>query len=113
MRGSTGAMRTVLLLSLSGVLWGCEKPPAVYGHQIASCEDDNRRAEQMRSVRGRDPISLKAAKDAVVLAEWFVERCHPNPYDPPAADQPVTGTVGEIIEYQRERHNERYPGNPL
>lgn len=105
--------RALLVLALSGALWGCEKPPAVYGQQIADCDDNKRRAEQMRSVHGPDPITLKAAKDGVAIAEWFVERCHPNPYDPAAADQPITGTVGEIIEYQRKRHNERYSHNPI
>jgi hypothetical protein len=103
----------LLVLAVSWGLWGCEKAPAVYGQQIADCDDDKRKAEQMRSVHGPDPITMKAAKDGVAIAEWFVERCHSNPYDPPAADQPATGTVGEIIEYQRKRHNERYPYNPI
>ena len=84
----------------------------MHGQQIADCDDDKRWAEQMRSVDGPDPITLKAAKDGVAITEWFVECCLSNPNDPAAADQPITGTVGEIINYQRKRHNERYPSQP-
>jgi hypothetical protein len=85
----------------------------VYNQQIASCDDDIRRSEQMRSVSGHDDADVRRKADAVALSEYYLSRCFPNPYDPPAADQPAFGTVGEIIDYQRKVHNEKYPYNPI
>jgi hypothetical protein len=109
-------MRAISLLALCGLLWACDKPkrPEVYDLQIASCDDEIHKAEQMRSVSGHDDEhDLQAKKDAVALSEYFLERCFPNPYSPPDADQPQSGTVGEIIDYQRKVHNRKYPYNPI
>ena len=68
----------------------------------------------MRSVSGHDDdTDLQRKKDAVALAEYFVDHCFPNPYDPPAADEPGSGTVGQIIDYQRKVHNKKQPYNPI
>jgi hypothetical protein len=98
-------------LALVG-LAACEKP-AVYNEYVASCDDELRRTRQVRAVSGDDPNDVRAKSDAVALSEYFVERCFPNPYRPPAADQPAFGKVSEIIDYQRRVHNANYPHNPI
>jgi hypothetical protein len=104
----------MFLLPLCGLLWACEKRPAVYEQQIAGCDDQIRKTEQLRSVSGHPDDNRPGAKaDAVALSEYFLERCFPSPYNQPTADQPLSGSVGEIIDYQREVHNRKHPYNPI
>ena len=102
--------RAALMLTIALLAIACVKRPPVYDQQIANCADEIGKTEQLRSVSGHDDdADLQRKKDAVALSEYFLNHCFPNPYDPPAADEPVSGTVGEIIEYQRRVHNQKYP----
>jgi hypothetical protein len=103
-------MRVTLAIAFTLVVSGCAKRPPVYDQQIAGCGDEVRKDEQLRSVSGHeDEIDLQRKKDAVALAEYFRDHCFPNSFDPPAADEPSSGTVGQIINYQRKAHNKKFP----
>ncbi len=106
-------MRLTTALTLCSFTLACEARPPVYEQQVASCDDEARKAEQMRSVSGHDDdTDVRRKADAVALSEYFLERCFPESFSASRGGG-TSGTVGEAIDSQRALHNQKYPNNPI
>lgn len=81
----------------------------MYEEEIANCDDEVRRARQLQAVSADEAANLRAKQDAVALANYFLTRCHPNPYERPYEGQPAAGKVKDVIEDQRREYNKRNP----